>query len=112
MGVRQVPAIAYAVILSLAAPSTAAPPRSPVDIRVFQFKPAQLEVTPGTLVAWSNHDDITHTVTSGRPDARDGRFQQRLEGKGSTLSVDFNERGVYPYFCERHPSMRGEIRVN
>ena len=28
-----------------------------------------------------------------------------------TATVHFKEPGVYPYFCERHPSMRGEIRV-
>jgi plastocyanin len=26
--------------------------------------------------------------------------------------VRFSEPGVYDYFCDRHPSMRGEIRVN
>jgi len=43
---------------------------------------------------------------------RDGRFQRRLVEKGATVTVHFQEPGIYPYFCERHPSMRGEIRVH
>jgi plastocyanin len=101
-----------AVVLGLAGLSIAAAAEPPVTIRVFQFRPGQLEVKAGTKVTWINHDDITHTVTSGTPGTRDGRFDARLEGKGSAMSVEFTERGVYSYFCARHPSMRGEIRVN
>jgi len=104
--------IACAVMLSLAGPSAAATAESRVEVRLFQFRPGQLEVKAGTTVAWANQDAITHTVTSGTPDNRDGRFTERLEDKGAVTSVEFNERGIYPYFCERHPSMRGEIRVN
>jgi plastocyanin len=83
-----------------------------VAVQVFQFRPGQLEVKAGTRVTWTNGDDITHTVTSGTPEQRDDRFAPRLEGRGAAASVEFTNPGVYPYFCERHPSMRGEIRVN
>ena len=53
-----------------------------------------------------------HTVTSGTLDQRDGRFDQRLEGVSAATTVEFKDPGVYPYFCDRHRSMRGEIRVN
>ena len=85
---------------------------SQVGVQIFQFRPGQLEVKAGTRVTWTNQDDITHTVTSGTPEQRDGRFDQRLEGRGTATTVEFTKPGVYPYFCERHPSMRGEIRVN
>jgi plastocyanin len=80
-------------------------------IRVFQFQPGALEVRAGTRVTWTNQDDITHTVTSGQPGGPDGRFDVRLDGKGIQASADFPAPGVYPYFCARHPSMRGEVVV-
>lgn len=81
---------------------------SDVTIKTFQFKP--IVVKAGTRVTWTNADEIT--VTSGTPENRDGQFSAPLAGKGTTFSVIFSKPGTYPYFCERHPSMRGEIRVN
>lgn len=80
-------------------------------IRVYQFLPGALAVRAGTLVTWTNEDDITHTVTSGPPGSPDGRFDVRLTGKGTSGSASFAEPGVYPYFCSRHESMRGEVLV-
>jgi len=84
---------------------------APAAIRVFQFQPGALEVRAGTRVTWTNQDDITHTVTSGRPGSPDGRFDVRLTGKGTSGSATFADPGVYPYFCTRHQSMRGEVVV-
>jgi plastocyanin len=80
-------------------------------IRVFQFQPGALEVRAGTRVTWTNQDDITHTVTSGTPGSPDGRFEVRLDGKDSSGATTFTDPGVYPYFCARHQSMRGEVVV-
>jgi plastocyanin len=80
-------------------------------VRVFQFQPGALEIRAGTQVTWTNQDDITHTVTSGAPGSPDGRFDVRLGGKGVSGSAVFPDPGVYPYFCARHPSMRGEVVV-
>ena len=82
-----------------------------VIVRLFQFKPGQIEVKAGTRLTWTNEDDPTHTVTSGTPEQRDGRFEMPLDGRGATGSVRLDQPGVYPYFCSRHRSMRGEIRV-
>ena len=83
-----------------------------VSIQLFTFRPAAQDIAPGATATWTNQDDIEHTVTSGTAEAGDGRFQFRLAGKGASATVQFRERGVYPYFCERHPSMRGEICVH
>jgi plastocyanin len=80
-------------------------------VRIFQFQPGALEVRAGTRVTWTNQDDIAHTVTSGQPGNPDGRFDVQLAGKGANGSASFAEPGVYPYFCARHPSMRGEVVV-
>jgi plastocyanin len=104
--------VTCAAALILTSVPAVASPAPQVEIRVFQFRPGRLAIKAGTKVAWTNQDNITHTVTSGTPDARNGHFGQRLEGKGATATVEFSEPGVYAYFCERHPSMRGEIRVH
>ena len=82
-----------------------------VEIRIFSFKPSPLGVPKGTTVTWMNGDDITHTVTSGAPGKNDARFDGRLTGKGTTFSHTFSEPGTYPYHCERHQAMTGEIVV-
>ena len=100
--------VAGALILGVAEPGRS---QSGVSVQLFQFRPGQLEVKTGTRLAFTNQDDIAHTVTSGSPEQPDGRFDVRLEGKGAAASVDLWVPGAYPYFCRRHQSMRGEIRV-
>jgi plastocyanin len=101
-----------AAVTAASAVSFATPAAPSVSIRLFQFRPAQVEIAAGTKVTWTNEDDTVHTVTSGTPDTPAGSFSRRLDGKGATASVEFSRPGIYPYFCERHRAMRGEIRVN
>ena len=82
-----------------------------IAIQTFQFKPSPLEIRAGTKVTWVNQDEITHTITSGTPENRDGRFDSPLEGKGAAFSTILDRPGTYTYFCNRHQSMRGEIHV-
>ena len=82
-----------------------------VAVQTFQFQPSPLEVRVGTTVSWSNRDDILHTVTAGTPGAADGRFNGQLDGPGTLYQFTFTEPGTYAYFCARHESMRGEVRV-
>ncbi len=83
-----------------------------VTVKTFQFQPSPLEVSAGAKVIWTNTDSIDHTVTSGTPEKRDERFTEGLlPEKGATATVTFSEAGTYPYFCDVHESMRGEVRV-
>jgi plastocyanin len=103
---------ALALALGLAGPASSQSAGSAgAEVRVFQFQPGTLEVRPGVRVTWTNRDDIAHTATSGAPGRPDGRFDVRLDGKGASGSFLFPDPGVYPYFCARHPSMRGEVIV-
>jgi plastocyanin len=88
----------------------AAPP-APVEIHTFQFNRSSIEVPVGTEVVWSNRDAVEHTVTSGVPDSADGGFAGDLADSGAVFRHRFDRPGSYPYFCQRHPFMRGEIRV-
>lgn len=101
-------AVALGLLVTFSSPAGTA---QGVTIQTFQFKPTPIEVPAGARVSFTNDDDITHTITSGTPESPDGKFSHRLEGKGATATVDLTKPGVYPYFCERHRSMRGEIRV-
>lgn len=104
--------VVLGVVALLGLVSISAGDPSAVTIQLFQFKPTPVEVKVGTRVTWTNQDDIVHTVTWGTPGSSDGRFDSPLDGKGATASVTFTQPGTYDYFCSRHPSMRGEIRVN
>jgi plastocyanin len=82
-----------------------------VDIKLFTFKPSLLEVLVGTTVVWTNGDAIEHSVTHGTPEKLGGAFDSGFFAKGQTFSFTFTEAGEYPYFCKRHNSMRGIIKV-
>ena len=82
-----------------------------VTVRLFQFQPSVLTVATATRVVWANQDDILHTVTAVADGAGARGFDRALDGKGASTAVTFAAPGVYAYACERHPHMRGEIRV-
>ena len=112
MGARGVIGAGSALAFVMAALVASAEPIPAIDVQLFQFQPGAVVVPSGTTVTWTNRDDIEHTVTSGDPEHRTGRFDLRLQGRGASTTVRFSEPGVYLYFCDRHPSMRGEIRVD
>jgi plastocyanin len=111
MGARGLIGAGSALALVTAALVAAAEPIPAIDVQLFQFQPGAVVVPAGATVTWTNRDDIEHTVTSGDPEHRSGRFDLRLPGRGASTTVRFSEAGVYHYFCDRHQSMRGEIRV-
>jgi plastocyanin len=103
--------LALVIGLTALASPAAAGRESGITVQLFRFKPGRLEVGVGTRLTWTNQDDIAHTVTSGTPERPDGRFDLALTGRGATGAVAFAQPGAYPYFCNRHQSMRGEIQV-
>ena len=94
-----------------ASPSPGEDAGSTITIQTFQFRPDAMEIRAGTKVTWFNLDEITHTITSGTPENRNGRFDSRLEGQGAAFSTILDRPGTYTHFCNRHQSMRGEIHV-
>lgn len=82
-----------------------------VDIKLFTYKPKALEVPVGTTVIWTNGDAIEHSVTNGTPDKPGDAFNSGFFTKGQSYSFTFEEPGEYPYFCKRHNSMTGVIKV-
>ncbi|HSG30851.1 MAG TPA: plastocyanin/azurin family copper-binding protein [Thermodesulfobacteriota bacterium] len=82
-----------------------------VDIKLFQYKPADIEVSTGTTVIWKNNDAIEHSITHGTPENSGDEFDSEFFTKEQSYSMKFEKEGEYPYFCKRHPSMKGKVVV-
>jgi plastocyanin len=102
-----------------------APSATSVEVVNIAYAPESLEIEVGDEVEWTNEDEsVRHTVTSGTPGDNgvpgvsegksamaDGLFNGDLPDAASTFSFTFTEAGTFPYFCEVHPSMVGEVVV-
>ena len=92
--------------------SANAAPEAAVAIRTFQFAPDTIRVKVGTRIVWTNADEIEHTITSGTPDSKDGRFNGVVHKRGASYSAVLEKAGTYRYFCDRHRFMNGTVIVN
>lgn len=84
----------------------AASGRGEVTIEDFRFQPTTFNVTPGTVITWTNEDGAPHTAT-----ARDASFDTGRLGKGDGGEVTFDTPGTFEYVCSYHPSMEGRVVV-
>ncbi len=89
------------------AAAPAAPQRTTViDISGFDFTPGAV-ATGGQTIQVTNADGAPHTLTS-----TDGLFDTAtIDGNGTGSFVAPTAPGTYSFFCEIHPSMRGEFTV-
>src|SRR5260221_1892468 len=78
---------------------------SSVSIMNFSFSPNSLTVKVGTKVTWTNHDSVTHTVTSNQ------RTFNSSVPPGSSFSFTFTKAGTYAYHCNIHRYMMATIVV-
>jgi plastocyanin len=94
----------------LASASSAAVAANTADVHVdnFSFSPDTLTVSTGTVVTWTNHDDIPHTVVS---DAAPPVFKSPPLDTDQAFSYTFSKPGTYRYFCSIHPHMVGTVIV-
>ena len=88
------------------ADSQSAPKVVEVKIDNFSFGPQAITISPGTRVAWTNRDDIPHTVVS-----TEGVFKSRVLDTDESFSFTFDKAGTFPYFCSVHPKMTGQVIV-
>ena len=78
------------------------------DIAVdnFNFAPATASVPLGTMVTWTNRDDVPHNIVS-----TERKFKSPVLDTDEQFSYRFDAPGSYKYFCSLHPKMTGEIVV-
>ncbi len=79
-----------------------------VGIKDHAFTPAELTISTGTKVTWTNHDQDPHTVVQrGAPSG----FHSSALDTNDSYSYTFTTPGTYTYFCTLHPAMVGKITV-
>ena len=76
-----------------------------VLIKGFAFVPQRLEVYAGDRVIWKNEDIVPHTATARRS------FDSKKLGPHQSWSYVANRKGIYPFICTYHPTMKGELVV-
>ena len=77
-----------------------------VAMKDFKFEPADLVVSVGTTVEWTNHDPVQHTVTPTEPafwgTPGSGDDPAKWLDPDATWSFRFTKPGVYAYYCKPH----------
>ena len=92
-------------------PATA--PESPgsggtrITIANLAFVPSNLSVRTGTIVTWTNTDNLAHTVSADDGNA----FDSSAFTQGMTFQVTAGAPGTFGYFCRIHPFMKGTLTV-
>jgi plastocyanin len=72
------------------------------------YSPAQMTVSPGTTITWTNNGNAAHTVTS----TAGGILGSPTLSRGGKFSFRFTSSGTFNYFCTIHgQSMSGTITV-
>jgi len=77
-----------------------------ISIDNFAFTPQTLTIKKGTGVAWTNHDDIPHTV-----DHDDHIFASSVLDTNQKFQYAFKDPGKFSYYCRLHPKMTGTVIV-
>jgi plastocyanin len=72
----------------------------------FAFQPADLTISAGTTLTWTNHDGAPHTVTF-----RNGMADSGTLSSGRSFSYTFATPGGFAYYCRIHPNMAAEVTV-
>jgi plastocyanin len=80
------------------------------------FDPPSITVEKGSVLVWTNADEVAHTITSGMVEDADygSLFDSRSVGLNATFSLNTAklEPGEYHYFCSFHPHMKGTFVVS
>jgi plastocyanin len=112
--------VAALVVLTACAGIPNPPGDNKVTIADLKFIPSTIEVERGSTVTWTNNDQTAHTVTSDDfPDPSlpptttvpAGAFSSKPLDPGDSFSHTFDKPGKYPYHCQIHTYLKGEVIV-
>ena len=77
-----------------------------VEIREFEFVPANIEVKLGDTIKWINIDAVPHTAT-----ASDKSWDSGLLSNNSEWVMTVTKDSESNYICTYHPMMKGSISL-
>jgi plastocyanin len=79
-----------------------------VTVQNFAFSPANITITKGTTVTWTNNDSVAHTIVE--TDGKSGPNSSSVN-PGSSFTFTYSQAGTYQYHCSIHPQMTGTVTV-
>ena len=105
-----------------------APVTAEVQISQYKFTPDTIRVAVGSVIRWTNHDNVGHTVTFTAADTGRRRpmrsraevmqmnrpselYSSRLFSEGQTFTAKFDQPGRFAYICDPHPYMKAVVVV-
>jgi YVTN family beta-propeller protein len=94
------------VVVLPAAAGGATSSAAKVSIANFAFAPAEIAVSAGTTVTWSNDDAAPHGLAYN-----DGAKGTDLLLPGATFNRTYDKAGTFDYACAVHPYMTGKVIV-
>ncbi len=98
------------LVSACAGPAPAAEPvaTDQVDLpRSYKFSPANIVVSAGATVTWTNSDNFTHSIR-----LKEGEKVLGLIQPGQKVSHRFEALGTYAFDCSLHPQdMKGTVTV-
>ena len=77
-----------------------------VAISGYAYHPADITVSPGVKIKFTNHDQTAHTASSSHTAFDIGTLKP-----GASVTVTFKKPGTYTYYCQFHPFMHGTVTV-
>lgn len=86
------------------------------------YVPSQISINQNDSITWVNKDTEGHTVTSGigegleslinkKQGTKNGIFDSGIFRPGTNWTYQFEQPGVFTYFCTVHPWMEGIVVV-
>ena len=88
-------------------------PNGNFDVSATAFDiPLNLEIPVGSTVIWTNDDSVPHNIQSQDEFGNViDLFNSPPMNTGDTFEYNFDEEGVYNYFCSFHPWRIGLVTV-
>ena len=84
----------------------AKPKMHTVIIEAMRFSPQVVEANIGDTVVWINKDLVVHTAT-----AQNRSFNSSEIAQNRSWKLKVRSKGVFPYVCTFHPTMKGNLVV-
>jgi plastocyanin len=76
-----------------------------ISIQGSALNPAEMTVTVGTLITWTNNNGIAESITS-----KSGLFDGIISSNGN-YSYLFSTSGTFEYYSRMNPSITGKVIV-